>query len=106
MVKDIIEELDAKAWQSTRWNKGKRPADHVCHRAAREIERLRAIADAPAADKGWRTFWHAFCDHLDLHRSQRVYGWHELMDGCKNGMAAVERATKPLPPSPALQDQQ
>jgi len=90
MARDIIKELDAKAWQSSRRNKSHR--DHVCWRAAREIERLRKIENASDAEKSWLTFWRAFSDHLGLSRYQRTYGWHDLMDACSKGMDAVKAA--------------
>lgn len=62
--------------------------------AADEIERLRKIEDAPAAERGWRTFWQEFVERLHLGHDQRTYGWHELMDCCQRGMKAVERDTK------------
>lgn len=88
-MSDLIKELDAKAWQATR--RGNRREDHVCYRAAREIERLRVFGDADAAEKGWRSFWRGFSDFLNLGHEQRTYGWHDLMDASSHGIAAVER---------------
>lgn len=89
---DIVEELDAKAWQASA--RGQSRKDHCCYRAAREIERLRAFADASDAEKGWRSFWNGFSDFLHLGTEQRSYGWHDLMEGCKRGMDAVKRDTR------------
>ena len=36
----IGNELIDKAWASTRWSKGRRPEDHVCHRAASLLAEL------------------------------------------------------------------
>jgi hypothetical protein len=88
-VKNIIAELDAKAWQASR--RGSPHEEHCCYRAAREIERLRSIEKASDAEKGWRSFWNGFSDHLDLGRTQRTYGWHDLMDACNRGMEEVKR---------------
>ncbi len=39
---ELVEQLTAKAWASTRWSKGKKPADHVCAKAAARIRSLEA----------------------------------------------------------------
>lgn len=94
-MKDLVAELDAKAWQSTRHKvRARTPArreDHVCYRAAREIERLRKIEHEPAAERGWRAFWQVFVERLCLDKDQRTYSWHELMDACSLGISAVKR---------------
>jgi len=92
---DLLKELDAKAWQATR--RGKRREDHVCYRAAREIERLRVFSDAGAAEKGWRSFWRGFSEYLKLDHEQRTYGCHELMNACSHGIKVVA-ADAALPP--------
>ena len=86
---DIVDELQAKAHQSTR-RRGY-AEDHVCWRAAKEIVRLRELSDASEAEKGWRCFWKGFSDFLNLDREQSRYSWHDLMEACSRGMAAVKR---------------
>lgn len=92
---DLVAELDAKAVQSTRHQTRHRTPsrreDHVCYRAAREIEALRHIKDAPEAERGWRTFWGVIVSRLNLDRDQRTYGWHELMDACKLAIDTVKQ---------------
>ena len=88
-IDDLIRELRAKSWQSTR--RGKLQQDHVCWRAAEEIVELLKVKDAPAAERGWRSFWDAFKDHLNFDCEQRTYSWHSIADAAAKGMAAVKR---------------
>ena len=48
-----------------------------------------------ALDRGWRTFWDAFSDHLRLGYEQRTYGWHDLIDAESKGIKAVQALLAP-----------
>lgn len=82
---ELIEELSAKAWQSTRWSKGKRPEDHVCQRAAAKIEELVRGKDGMVPVRSVREI---FTRRLNLTYDQRAYSWHEIQDA----LAEVEEA--------------
>lgn len=82
----LIEDLRAKAWQSTRWkNTGKRPQDHVCHRAADKLEELVRGKDGSIPIKSVREI---FSRLLNLHHDQRAYSWHEI----QHCLSEVEKA--------------
>lgn len=73
----LVEELSAKAWQSTRWSKGKKPADHVCQRAADKIVELCNGGHGMIPARAVREI---FTRRLNLTHDQRAYSWHEIQD--------------------------
>lgn len=78
---DLVKELEAKAWQSTRHrltSAGRTPArleDHVCHRAAKKLEEL---ARGPDGMVPLRVVRETFTRLLNLTYDQRAYSWHEI----------------------------
>jgi len=86
----LVEELHAKAWQSTRWSKGKTPKDHVCHRAADKIAELCAGKHGVIPARSVREI---FTRRLNLSYDQRAYSWHEIQDALQE----VERTASDHP---------
>lgn len=79
---ELVTELNAKAWASTRYRTptGRTPAkreDHVCSRAAKAIERLTAAPEGHITTAMVREI---FTRRLDLSYRQRAYSWHEIQD--------------------------
>ena len=78
---DLVNELNAKAWQSTRHSltrASRSPArlqDHVCHRAAEKITELCRGKDGVVPVRAVRE---AFTRLLNLTYDQRAYSWHEI----------------------------
>lgn len=85
-LEQLIKELDAKAWQSTRHRSGKNgkhpfPREqHVCYRAARKLEELIA---APRGHVAVGVVRETFTRLLGLWRDQRAYSWHEVQHALK-----------------------
>ena len=76
----LLEELRAKAFQSTRYKargSTKNHQGHVCWRAAEKIEEL---DKAPKGFVPVSSVREVFSRRLGLHYEQRAYSWHEVQD--------------------------
>lgn len=82
----LVQELRAKAWQSTRYRKSaKRAEDHICYRAAEKIEELCRGENGSIPIRSVREI---FTRLFNLTNDQRAYSWHEI----QYALSEVEKA--------------